>query len=58
MYKLALVVMGVFIFAVLFSLGSTSGPAGSLVLILFTGFAAIFIIVVAISIAPWFSNRD
>ena len=57
MRKLALALLGVIIFAVLFSFGNASGTAGNLVWILFTGFAAIFIIVIAISIAPWLSNR-
>ena len=58
MRKLALALLGVIIFAVLFSLGNASDTAGNLVRILFTGFAAIFIIVIAISIAPWLSNRS
>ena len=57
MWKLGLVLLGFIIFAVLFSLGDASGAAGNLIQILFTAFAAIFIIVVAISIAPWLSNQ-
>ena len=58
MWKLALALLGFIIFAVLFSLGNATGTAGNLVRILFTGFAAIFIVVIAISIGPWLSNRS
>jgi hypothetical protein len=57
MWKVVLTLLGFLIFAVLFSLGDTSGAAGSLVQILFTGLAAIFIMIVAISIAPWLNDR-
>ena len=57
MWKLGLALLGFIIFAVFFSLGDASGAAGNLARVLFTAFAAIFIIVVAISIAPWLSNR-
>jgi lipopolysaccharide export LptBFGC system permease protein LptF len=57
MWKLGLALIGCIIFAVLFSLGDASGAAGNLVYILFTAFAALFIVVVAISIAPWLSKR-
>jgi hypothetical protein len=58
MWKLALALLGFTIFAVLFSLGSTSGAAGDLILILFTAFTAIFIMGIAISIAPWLSDKS
>ena len=58
MRKLALALLGVIIFAVLFSLGNATGTAGNLARILFTALAAIFIIVIAIIIGPWLSNRS
>ncbi|MBZ0301605.1 MAG: hypothetical protein K8J31_17800 [Anaerolineae bacterium] len=57
MWKVVLTLLGFLIFAVLFSLGDASGAAGSLAQILFTGLAAIFIMIVAISIAPWLNDR-
>jgi hypothetical protein len=54
MWKFAFALLGFIIFAVLFGLFSTTGD---LALILLPAFAAIFIIVIAVSIAPWLSNR-
>jgi magnesium-transporting ATPase (P-type) len=57
MLKLALVILGLIIFAVLFSLGNVSGTAGNLVKLLFTALAAIFIMVLATIIVPKFGDR-
>ena len=54
MWKFAFALLGFIIFAVLFGLFST---AGDFTMILLPALAAIFIIVIAISIAPWLSNR-
>ena len=54
---LALAGIGFIIFAVLFNLGNVFAAVGNLVQILFTGFAAIFIIVIALGVAPWLNNK-
>jgi hypothetical protein len=55
---LALAGIGFIIFAVLFNLGNAFAAMGNLVQILFTGFAAIYIIVIAIGIAPWLNHKS
>jgi uncharacterized membrane protein len=55
MWKFALALVGFIIFVVLFGLFSTTGD---LALILLPAFAAIFIIVIAIGIAPWLHDRS
>lgn len=57
MLKLALALLGLIIFAALFSLGNVSGTGGNLLKLLFTAFAAIFIMVLATIIAPRFGDR-
>jgi SNF family Na+-dependent transporter len=57
MWRLALVLLGFIIFAVLFSLGNVSGTGGELLKLVFTALAAIFIMVLATIIAPMFGDR-
>lgn len=57
MRKPALALLGIIIFAGLFSLWNAFSTAGDFTMILLPALAAIFIIVIAISIAPWLSNR-
>jgi hypothetical protein len=57
MGKVTLVLVGFIIFSVLFGLGNTVDTAGNLARLLFTAFGAIFIMVLAISIAPWIHDK-
>ena len=57
MWKLGLVLLGCIIFALFIVFGNSSDITGNLSQILLPALAAIFIIVIAISVAPWLSNR-
>ena len=57
MWKLGLVLLGCIIFALFILFGNASDMAGTLTQILLPALAAILIIVIAISVAPWLSNR-
>ena len=57
MWKLGLVLLGCIIFALFILFGNASDTAGTLTQILLPALAAILIIVIAISVAPWLSNR-
>jgi hypothetical protein len=52
-----LVLLGFILFAGLFSLWNAFSTTGDFTLILLPGLAAIFIIVVAISIGPWLKKN-
>ena len=58
MRKPVLVLLGFILFAGLFSLWNAFSTTGDFTLILLPGLAAIFIIVVAISIGPWLKKKD
>ncbi len=57
MVKLAVALVGIIIFTVLFSLGNVSGSGGNLIKLLFTALAAIYIMVLATMMASLFWDR-
>jgi hypothetical protein len=57
MRKLVQVLLGFIILVGLFSLWNAFSTVGDFTQILLPALAAIFIIVIAISIVPWLSNR-